>query len=108
LSSLKLDKSYNFVDKAPIVDLIRTAIEDSPYSAQRVAELAGLAPATVQHWLAGRTLSPQAKSVEKVAAALGLRFELTPTSTALVPFVVPPKAPEASRRHHAWGWRRWQ
>jgi transcriptional regulator with XRE-family HTH domain len=108
--SLRLDKSYNFVDKHPIIDVIRTAIEESPYSPSRVAELAGLNHATITRWLNGGTRNPRAHSIDRVAAALGKRFKLVDARDVSIVTLRPVVAAESqsARRRQVYGWRRWR
>jgi DNA-binding phage protein len=102
---LKLHRSYNFVDKHSIVDEIRTAIEDSGEPIEYIARSAEVSSVTIYAWLSGKTRKPYTASVEKVARALGKRLTLTDGELHMGE-VIPLK--HKTRRHAAWGWRRYQ
>ncbi|HEY2243000.1 MAG TPA: hypothetical protein VGH47_02120 [Xanthobacteraceae bacterium] len=66
-------RTYRFIDKDPVCDELRTLVEDRGLMDQlaRVAELAGLAPATVQNLFNGETRKPQNRTVMGVATSVG-------------------------------------
>lgn len=64
-------KSYNFVDKDPIIDAVRTAVSDSGLKYQQIKEKSGVSTATLSGWLKGKTKRPQFCTVAAVARACG-------------------------------------
>lgn len=69
--ALRLYKSYNFVNKDPIIDAVRTARSDQNVSYRDVAEESGVSPTTLHNWEHGKTRRPQFATVSAVARALG-------------------------------------
>jgi transcriptional regulator with XRE-family HTH domain len=67
-------KSYNFVDKDPIIDEIRTIVEKSGENYARVHEQSGVAITTLTNWFDGPTKRPQAATLNAVARALGYKL----------------------------------
>lgn len=57
-------------------DLLK-AIMRSPLGMDAIAELSGVHLNTLYYWQIGRTRSPRIDTMEKVARAIGMRFELT-------------------------------
>lgn len=64
-------RSYRFVDKDPVIDAIRTVVQDVGLKHGTVAVLAGVAPTTLQNWFVGSTRRPNNATVTAVSAALG-------------------------------------
>jgi hypothetical protein len=66
-------RTYRFIDKDPVCDELRTLVEDRGLMEQlgRVAELAGVAPTTVQNLFNGETRRPQNRTVMGVATSIG-------------------------------------
>lgn len=67
-------KSYNFVDKDPIIDEIRTVYENSGTNYKWIAEHSGVTPNTLRAWFDGRTKRPQAATINAVLRALGYKL----------------------------------
>lgn len=68
---LKLYKSYNFVDKDPVIDLVRTTVEDSKLSYQKIHEDSGVSVTTLRNWFYKKTRRPQFCTVAAVVRACG-------------------------------------
>lgn len=66
---LRLDKSYNFVDKKPVIDQLRTLIGEADWA--EVAEHGHVSKTTIYNWFMGRTISPRVITVNKVLEAYG-------------------------------------
>lgn len=56
--ALKTYKSYNFVDKDPIIDVIHTSIQDSGKSYKELEADSGVAAGTMSNWINGKTRRP--------------------------------------------------
>lgn len=78
-SILKLYKSYNFVDKDPIIyeigDLIRLRYNFMDYAT--VHAESGVAISTLKKWFHGKTQRPQHATVEAVIRGLGFQRKIT-------------------------------
>lgn len=70
---------YRFIDKDPIIDVIRTAMQrkgnNSPEQIQRVAYDAGIHPGTLNNWLNGDTRRPLSLTTRFVLEALGVTIK---------------------------------
>lgn len=71
---LRLGTSYNFVEKSPVVDELRTIMGGDTYN--RVAELTGLHAQTIKNLFSGKTRNPRAATLELFARAYGKRVGL--------------------------------
>jgi transcriptional regulator with XRE-family HTH domain len=74
-SGLRLYRSYSFVDKDPVIDKIRTLVQDEHLKEKEVGMLSGVRDSTMKNWFHGTTRRPQFASIAAVAAALGYDFE---------------------------------
>ena len=72
-----MSRPYNFIDKDPIIDVMRTAIQDQGLSLDEVAELAEMSVATLWSWFHGKTKKPQYASIYNVCLALGGKVDFT-------------------------------
>jgi len=69
-------KSYSFVDKDPMIDYIRTIINDSGETLKKISEDSGVGTHTISKWLYGETKQPRAASINAVLRALGYKLEV--------------------------------
>lgn len=67
----KLYKSYNFRNKDPIIDVIRTVVQDSEMSYTEVNQDSGVSVTTLRNWFVGTTKRPQFATIAAVARACG-------------------------------------
>lgn len=74
--SLKLYKSYNFVDKDPVIDVVRTIIDDSGMKQKKISAESNVSLSTIQSWLKGRTKRPQFATVAAVVRCCGANIEI--------------------------------
>lgn len=74
MSALNLYKSYNFVDKDPVIDLMRGLIQDQKAAYGRLSYDSGVSEATLRNWFDGKTKRPQFATVAAVMSALGYRM----------------------------------
>jgi DNA-binding phage protein len=63
--------SYNFIDKDPIIDKMRTAVQDSGLDYKRIHERSNVSTTTLYNWFDGQTRTPRFATVAAVAHALG-------------------------------------
>ena len=68
---LRAYTSYNFKDKAPIVDELRTVIRDAGMSYRQVHEESGLSLACLYHLFSGPTRCPNYATVARILHACG-------------------------------------
>jgi len=70
---LSLYKSYSFRDKDPVIDEVRTLLQDSGQSYKDVHTASGVSVGTLHNWFEGTTKKPQYATVMAVVHALGYR-----------------------------------
>lgn len=80
-SGLKLYKAYNFRDKDPVIDQLRTLVEDTfgikvrgkglSKALRQVEESGGPSVACMHSWFMGKTKRPQNPTVEAAGRAMG-------------------------------------
>jgi hypothetical protein len=68
---IKVYRTYSFKDKDPVIDEMRTLVENGEIDQYEAATRAGLARSTVDNWFFGSTRRPQSASVEAFGRALG-------------------------------------
>ncbi len=71
MADLKLYRSYNFRDKDPIIDALRTAREKSGMSVAEVSEASGVSMSALYNWWEGTTRRPQFATSMAAARAMG-------------------------------------
>ena len=69
--------SYNFVDKDPIIDRLRTLIARDGWTYPQIHERSGVTVQTLYNWFSGPTRRPQYATVMAVVRALGYRMVIT-------------------------------
>jgi hypothetical protein len=90
-------KSYSFIDKDPIIDEVRTMVNDSGVNYAWIEEHSGVTAATLRNWFGGPTRKPQAATLNAVARALGYKLGFVAYTAAVR--VEPPMAKPTSMRH---------
>jgi len=68
---VKLYLSYNFIDKDPVIDHLRTIIADEKVTYAYIEAKSGVTKQTLQNWFAGNTKRPNNATVEAVVRCLG-------------------------------------
>jgi hypothetical protein len=63
---LNLGASYNFVEKKPVIDEMRTLIDHDEY--RTVSNDTNVSVTTLRNWFSGKTISPRTVTVNKVLA----------------------------------------
>jgi transcriptional regulator with XRE-family HTH domain len=69
-------KSYNFVDKDPMIDQVRTIVQDSHMTYKAIGEASGVTTHTIRNWLNGDTKKPQAATFNAVLRACGYKLSI--------------------------------
>ena len=64
-------KSYRFIDKDPVIDQVRTIVQDSELSYVEIHEKSGVSTSTLWNWFHGKTRRPQFCTVEATGRACG-------------------------------------
>jgi transcriptional regulator with XRE-family HTH domain len=64
-------KTYNFRDKDPIIDQLRTIILDEKLDYKKIAEDSGVRETTIMAWFYGLTRRPQYATVKAICVACG-------------------------------------
>jgi transcriptional regulator with XRE-family HTH domain len=70
MTTLNLYKTYSFKDKDPIIDKMRTKVQDSGLSYAEIGHVSGVSPGTLSNWFNGATRRPQFASLTAVARAI--------------------------------------
>lgn len=76
---MKMD--YRFIDKDPVVDMIRTAIHDSGRSLKDISGDSFVSSKTLSKWIYGEVKKPQSFTIFKVCKALRIRVEYVYTDS---------------------------
>jgi hypothetical protein len=77
---MRLYKSYMFTNKDPVIDEMRTLMQDefgrgkiSNKALESVEEMGGPTPGTIRNWFYGDTKRPQNASIEAAGRAIGMK-----------------------------------
>ncbi|MEH2525895.1 MULTISPECIES: hypothetical protein [unclassified Bradyrhizobium] len=70
-----LYRSYNFVDKDPVIDRIRTIVEDEGLDNREIHVISGVSATTLHNWFEGETKRPQYATIAAVTSSLGYKQE---------------------------------
>jgi transcriptional regulator with XRE-family HTH domain len=77
---MRLYRSYNFVDKDPGIDKMRTIVQDElgrgKGVAQKLSTLSNVGASTIDNWFNGKTRRPQHTTMAAAMAALGYQWTL--------------------------------
>lgn len=66
-----LYRSYVFKDKDPIIDRVRTLVEDEGIEERKLAIISGVSASTLSNWFDGETKKPQFATIAAVTTAMG-------------------------------------
>jgi len=80
-------KSYSFQDKDPIIDEIRTVVQQTGRTYKQIHEDSGVSTATLTMWFSGATRKPQAATVNAVLRSMGYKLGIVPYE--VVPLIQP-------------------
>jgi transcriptional regulator with XRE-family HTH domain len=78
---LSLYRSYSFVDKDPVIDRIRTIVQDEGLSYQDIHIISGVSAGTLSNWFEGETRRPQYATIAAVTFSLGYKQEFVKSKT---------------------------
>jgi hypothetical protein len=94
-------KSYNFVDKDPIIDEIRTIFQLHGGTYKDIHEHSGVSTATLAAWFTGPTRKPQAATINAVVRSMGWKLGLMKIDAVplVQPTPAPPRPEPANVRH---------
>jgi transcriptional regulator with XRE-family HTH domain len=73
--ALHLYRSYMFKDKDPVIDRIRTIVEDEGLSYSEIHTISGVSTSTLSNWFDGETRKPQYATIAAVTYSLGYKQE---------------------------------
>lgn len=68
---MRIYQSYSFIDKDPVIDKVRTAIQKEKISYAQIEAISGVTDATLRNWFEGKTRRPQYATVAAVFRAMG-------------------------------------
>jgi transcriptional regulator with XRE-family HTH domain len=66
-----LYRSYVFKDKDPVIDKIRTMVQDEGIKETNLAIISGVSKSTLTNWFEGETKKPQYATIAAVTMAMG-------------------------------------
>jgi hypothetical protein len=74
---IRVYRTYNYIDKNPVIDKVRTVLQDEGLikKLQIVHEISGVGTSTVDGWLNGDTRNPQHHTIAAVITSLGYKEE---------------------------------
>lgn len=72
--------TYNFVDKDPVIDVLRTMKRDTDMTDTEIANSSKVSRNTLKNWFGGKTKRPQFATVAAAAAAMG--YDNVPITSA--------------------------
>lgn len=79
MAKVRVYRTYNFVDKDPIIDISRTILQQvlgSDHFVTKAARLSGVSRSALSNWYEGSTRRPQFATVAAVLSSVG--YDLSP------------------------------
>lgn len=80
---MKAYKSYNFIDKDPVIDELRTIFQRNRITYAFVEQKSGVTSQTMRNWFEGKTKRPLNSTVEAVVRAIGGKRQIVMPATHL-------------------------
>ena len=74
-SILRASDSYLFRDKHPLIDMLRTKMQDEHVTYADITQKTGVSMGTLVKWFDGTTRRPQATTLNQVAAYFGMKLD---------------------------------
>lgn len=81
MAEVKLYKSYRFKNKDPVIDEVKTLVQDSKKSYETISNDSGVAAGTLHNWFGGATRRPQHATIMAVVRTLGYDYKLVRSNT---------------------------
>jgi transcriptional regulator with XRE-family HTH domain len=77
MAELRVYRTYRYIDKNPVIDRVRTLVQDEGLFKKLgiVHEISGVATSTLNNWFHGETKNPQHGTIAAVITSLGYREE---------------------------------
>jgi uncharacterized membrane protein YkvA (DUF1232 family) len=72
-------KSYNFKEKDPVIDKVRTIVNDEGASYKQISDASGVSTSCLYGWFNGATRRPQHAPLMAVLHALGYDYQIVKT-----------------------------
>jgi len=76
MRTLRVYRSYNFIDKDPVLSAVQTLVEDSGESYQKIHEISDVSTSTLHNWFWCQTKRPQHATICAVVYALGGQLKI--------------------------------
>jgi hypothetical protein len=64
-------RSYSFIDKDPVIDVVRTMVQNSGESYAKIHEASSVSVSTISNWFHGKTRRPTYACIMAVTRAVG-------------------------------------
>ena len=79
---LRVYRTYSYIDKNPVIDKVRTIIQDEGLIKKLgvVHEISGVSTSTIDNWLNGDTKNPQHGTIAAVITSLGYEERFVKTT----------------------------
>lgn len=71
MAKVHIYRTYRFIDKDPVIDAIRTVVQNEHLKNSAVHNISGVSTATLDNWFEGGTKKPQNSTISAVTSALG-------------------------------------
>jgi hypothetical protein len=92
-------KSYQFINKDPIIDKIRTVVDESGANYKWIEDSSGVSAITLRNWFYGSTKKPQAATVNAVLRCLGYELGIVNFGQAVKIVPVMPRQEDRMAKH---------
>lgn len=81
MADLRLYRTYRYIDKNPVIDRVRTIVQDEGLFKRLgiVHEISGVATSTLNNWFHGDTKNPQHATIAAVITSLGYEEQFVKT-----------------------------
>lgn len=66
-------RTYMFREKDPVIDFVRTHVDDSGETYKSISESSGVSTTTMYNWFHGNTRRPQFATVAGILTSLGVK-----------------------------------
>lgn len=81
MAEMRLYRTYRYIDKNPVIDKVRTIVQDEGLfkDLKIVHEISGVATTTLDNWFHGETRNPQHATIAAVITSLGYEEQFIKT-----------------------------